>query len=429
MRDLGNPLSLVLLAWLPGLVLSGCSPNGAGASGSIPSQIGTPRMTATPSATSVPPSATASLTPTALPSPSPTLDPTPSIIGPEYVEGFDPLTGLAADDPQMLYRVPLLVSITEFPPSARPQAGLSLADQVWETSIGQGMTRFLAIYYGDFMDRFSRLLAADPELDPDSTIIGPVRSGRVGYEQIKDFFPGGILFIRSASPEVAQQLTDIVIVYASDTQDVNSATLSYSELAALDVPTTEPSDYAGLVFQDRPPSGGAPAPSLSIIYNLYDQIEWTYDPTQRKYLRSQDPDDGSGELHPSVDRLTGARLSADNVVVMFAQHKFENRGATIVSIELAYVPKRYGVLFRDGRMYDVTWSSPKSMLSFTDAAGRAVSFKPGNTYFEIVSYESTWDADKRIVRFHNPPLPTEPPPPILTPRPTKTPTPVEGTPG
>lgn len=291
------------------------------------------------------------------------------------------------------------------------------------------MTRFLAVFYGDYMDRFKRVLSDNPKLDRDSTIIGPVRSGRVGYEQIKDFFPGGLLFIRSASPQVAEQLTGIIVVYASDVQDVNSATLSMADLEALDVPSAGPADYTSLVFEDRPPAGGAPAPSLSIIYNLYDQIEWTYDPTTRKYLRSQDTADGTGKLVPSVDRLTGARLSADNVVVMFAQHTFENRGATIVGIELAYVPKRHGILFRDGRMYDVTWSSPKSKLTFTDESLRLIAFNPGNTYFEVVSFESTWDSQERVVRWHNPPLPTEPPPPILPPKPTKSPTPGEPAPG
>ncbi len=433
MRDLGSWFPLLLIAWLSALVVPGCSTTSAGASGpaSQPPIVSVTAVATTPSPSHTPPPPPASATPITSPSPTPTptTDPTPSVIGPEYLEGFNPLTGLAIGDVQSLYRVPLLVSITEFPPSARPQAGLSFADQIWETSISQGMTRFLAVFYGDYMDRFRRFLASHPYLDVDSTIIGPVRSGRVGYEQIKDFFPGGLLFIRSASPRVAEQLTDIIVVYASDTQDVNSATLSMAELDALDVPTAEPDDYAGLVFADRPPLGGQPAPSISLIYNLYDQIEWTYDSSTGKYLRSQDMADGTGQLVPSVDRLTGSRLSADNVVIMFARHTFENYATTIVGIELDYVPKRHGILFRDGKMYDVTWSSLKSNLTFTDDSGKPVAFKPGNTYFEVVSYESTWDGEKRIARFHSPPIPTHPPPPPYKTRvPTFTPTPGEPAP-
>jgi hypothetical protein len=425
LRHLGSWITILVIAGLSAVFVPACSTPSAGAIGT-PSQrpAESTGLARTASPTPRPPTATPTATPTASPSPTPTVDPTPAVIGPGYIEGYDPLTGLAIGDVQSMYRAPLLVSITEFPPSARPQFGLSLADQVWETSISQGMTRFLAVFYGDYMRRFKQTLSINPYLDTNSTIIGPVRSGRVGYEQIKDFFPGALLFIRSASPEVAEQLSDIIVVYASDPQDVNSATLSMADLNALDVPTAQPGDYTGLVFANRPPLGGTPAPSASIIYNVFDQIEWTYDDTTGKYLRSQDTADGTGHLVPSTDRLTGSRLSADNVVLMFARHTFENQGATIVGIELAYVPKRYGILFRDGEMYDVTWSSLKSKLSFTDDSGNSIAFKPGNTYFEVLSYESTWDSEERVARFHNPPLPTRPPTPIMktrTPTPTSTP--------
>jgi hypothetical protein len=133
-------------------------------------------------------------------------------------------------------------------------------------------------------------------------------------------------------------------------------------------------------------------------------------------LRWQDQADGTGALHPLVDRLTGSQLQADNVVLMFARHTYENVHGTILDIELAFLPKRNGVLFRDGRMYDVHWSTRRLKLRLEDNEGREVPLKPGTTFFEVVSFQSTWDDELRIARFHNPPLPT------LTPRPTHTPT-------
>ena len=44
----------------------------------------------------------------------------------------------------------MLVSISHFPPSGRPQAGLSFAPFVYEFSITGGETRFLAAFYGRF---------------------------------------------------------------------------------------------------------------------------------------------------------------------------------------------------------------------------------------------------------------------------------------
>jgi hypothetical protein len=359
--------------------------------------------TNTPTAT-----ATASATPTQQP------------VGPSYVPGFNPLTGLPVADTADLQRVPVLISITEFPPSSRPQAGLSVAAQVWETSIGQGMSRFLAVYYGDYLEKFAALLRDYPDQPGYAFAVGPIRSGRVGFEEIKGFYPGSLLLTRYASPEVAAQLTNLITIYARDPQDVNSAGLTLDDFRALDVPAGSPQDVASLVYDFRPPPGGAPAPDISIIYNLYDQIGWAYDRQRGQYLRSQDPGDGSGELQPSTDRLTGLPLGADNVVVLFAQHKFKNAAGTILDIQLQNLSDRYGLLFRDGMVYELRWSTRKQKLQLTDPGGEVLAQKPGQTYFEVLSNQSTYDPDGSLFRFHSPALPTLPP----TPTASSTPSPV-----
>ncbi len=352
------------------------------------------------------------------------------VIGPAFRPGFNPLTGLPVSNPQTLLKVPLLVSITEFPPSARPQSGLSAASQVWETSIGEGMSRFLAVYYGDYPEHLTDLLESHPELTTSDPAIGPIRSGRVGYQEIKLFYPGALLIIRFGSPEVIEQLTNSRTVYADDPNDVNSASLTLAELQALELDAAHPSSYAGLTFDPRVPAGGVPSPTLDQVYSLYNQIRWESDPDSGTYLRSQDQADGRGVLVPSLDRLSGDRLQADNVLVLFAEHKYQTPQATILSIELAFVPRRYGLLFRDGRQFEIQWSSPGLEFRVQDDQGRPVPLKPGVTYFEVVSYESSWDPEARIVRFHNPPLPTLTM--TLTPTPTQTGTPtateVPGTP-
>ena len=379
-----------------------------------PEPTGAPESTSTqtplPSPTELPPTATP--TPTV----TPTWTPTAGLVGPGYLEGHNPLTGLPVADLSTLFRVPLLVSITEFPPSSRPQAGLSAAAQVWETSIGEGMSRFLAVYYGDYMQTLAELLEDHPEYDEQDAALGPIRSGRVGYEEIRRFYPGALLITRYASPEVAEQLSNLVTIYADDVNDVNSAGLTLAELDALEVGAADPADYASLTFDARVPAGGRSGLSVDLIYNLYDQIRWVYNRSSGAYLRWQDRADGTGALHPLVDRLTGSQLEADNVVLMFARHKYENVQGTILQIELAFLPKRNGVLFRDGRMYEVHWSTRRLKLRLEDSEGQEVPLKPGTTFFELISFQSTWDDELRIARFHNPPLPT------LTPRPTHTPT-------
>ena len=86
-------------------------------------------------------------TPTELPLPTPTQIP----MGPEtYPSTINPLNGLPVKEPANLNLPPVLASISNFPPTARPQAGLSFSPIVFEIFIGDGMTRNLAVFYGDY---------------------------------------------------------------------------------------------------------------------------------------------------------------------------------------------------------------------------------------------------------------------------------------
>ena len=63
---------------------------------------------------------------------------------------INPLTGQPAADPSLLKIPAVLVSITHFPATARPQSGLSFAPFVYEFYITEGATRLLAVFYGQF---------------------------------------------------------------------------------------------------------------------------------------------------------------------------------------------------------------------------------------------------------------------------------------
>ena len=262
------------------------------------------------------PAATTRITPLVSPSPSASATPLPSIIGPAYLPGFNPLTGLPVSDPAALNQAPLLVSVTNFPLSARPQSGLSLASIVWEVSIGQGMSRFLAVFYGDYISQLEQILKKNSMDNPYGYVIAPIRSGRVVYEDIKMLFPDATLITRGASPEVVPQLTNRVGVFAVNSQDVNSAGLTQDDLRTLPVLPGDPVQHAGLVFAPETPGGGVPAPKLEIIYNRFDLVGWEYSTEQGAYLRSQDLMDDTGILVPAVDHLTGQQLAFENVLIL-----------------------------------------------------------------------------------------------------------------
>src|SRR5688572_27789363 len=104
----------------------------------------------------VEPTITKSITPTSIIStntPVPQTFSVPAIYGPNienFPTDFNPLTGQQVKDSSQLQVPALLVSISHFPPAARPQYGLSFAPWVFEFYITEGATRFLSVFYGTF---------------------------------------------------------------------------------------------------------------------------------------------------------------------------------------------------------------------------------------------------------------------------------------
>ncbi len=324
-------------------------------------------------------------------------------IEPEPEQPINPMTGLPVDDPGVLQRRPLLVSISNFPPTARPQAGLSFASHVYSTFIGFGMNRYVAVFYGDYAEHLQEILANRlAEGNDDNFAIGPVRSGRIAFEDIKNQYPHALLITAGASPEVLSQLSNQVSVFGSSDESVNNTGVGADALGQLasDYPV-DPLKYESLVFNATPPEGGESAEFVRIIYNYLNQNGWEYDQGSRTYLRSQDQADGSGELFPMIDRLTGEQLGFENVVVLWAKHSYLS--PTVLEINLSYVWDHFGLLYRDGRVYEIKWSTRNGKLMIYDGEGTPVPLVPGKTWFEVVSFQSTWDRAKSIVRFHEPP--------------------------
>lgn len=68
----------------------------------------------------------------------------------DFPPGYNPLTGLPVSDQENLKLPVVMISITNYPVSARPQAGPSFAPYIYEIYISEGMTRWLTLFYGDY---------------------------------------------------------------------------------------------------------------------------------------------------------------------------------------------------------------------------------------------------------------------------------------
>jgi hypothetical protein len=317
--------------------------------------------------------------------------PTPQTYGPNtFPGGVNPLTGLPVDNPELLKIPAVLVSISHYPVSARPQAGLSYTPLVFEIYISEGMTRFLAVFYGEYPE------AGDTtgELNQSAPEVGPVRSGRLPYVYIRDFFHNSCLVYASATEELRAKLRGCKIVYGNDSNDINSALIDVTKMQQIAEANNngKPFNYTGNLFSTEIPTGSS-ANTLNVFYSLKNQTQWRYDPASGAYLRYHDNAEGKGNFYPATDRLTGEQLKFENIIVLIAPHTTVK--PTIIDIDLSMGNMGKAFIFRDGVMAPIYWttlngeyektSGLRRPIRFVDANGNPIALKPGHTWVHVMS--------------------------------------------
>ena len=522
------------------LLLSACTPAipilSAGEGDGAPSDLLTTREPVEGGNTAASETPSATLTATA----TPQFIQERTAYGPElnqFPAGISPLTGLPVDDPALLGLPAVLISITNFPATARPQAGLSSAPWVWEIYIGEGTTRFLVTFYGEepaveqtihggcdvhsgpFLSSGSPVVGNrawldsnangfqesrepgiggvcitlydiagnvlqttstdsngyygfnvdagqeviigfekidgldftlrdvgfdDTDSDPDPATgmtvpvtisgddpiwdvgyltsalptttpdpsqltpnlpshevttlvppqVGPIRSTRTAYENIRQFFPGGCLVAASGDPRVVALVKGCQMVFGSDASDINSAMLDITrmrELAEANLDPAHPVNYSGNVFDPTPPAGGQVAQELKVFHSYMNQTLWKYDPLSGAFERYDNYPDTPETFVSETDRLNGRQLLFENIIIMVVEHSA--RAETWIDLNLQPGGGGKAYLFRDGQMYPIYWSTLAGEyekttgrlrpIKFVDASGNPFPLKPGHTWVSI----------------------------------------------
>lgn len=231
---------------------------------------------------------------------------------------------------------------------------------------------------------------------PFEAYVGPIRSGRLTYNQIGRMFPNSCLVYASAAPDIGERLNACEIVYGVDRTTPNSALLTLTrlrELAKENLNPRQPVNYSGNVFSDEVPEGGQPANTINVYYHLYSQSGWQYDPISQTYLRFTDHADTTGELFPATERLTGRQQAFENVIVVFAEHGIFRPGQ--YEVNLSQGQKQPAYLFRDGQAFKIYWSTQNREweqttgvlrpMHFVDAQDNLIPLHPGHTWIHIVT--------------------------------------------
>ncbi len=326
------------------------------------------------------------------PSPGPTLA---YMFQDGYPPNIDPLTGITVTNPSILDRRPIAVKVSNYPRYVRAwQSGLSLADNVYQYYIEDGLTRFVAVYYGN-----------------DATRVGAVRSARFFDEHIARMYHAIFVFV-GADERVREYLlkTDLLYSLFTDTEyncpplcrddqvdDYNNFFLDTTKmsatLAAHQLDNKRPTLF-GMYFNNIPPFSTPTASRVYTRYSAYDYNYWQYDAATKKYFRFQetaDTLDGKDPAYaPHIDNLNGQQITTDNVVVLFVRH-IHNPQSTGQMYVMDLYNSGPAYIFRDGSVYDARWvrSEYNNLLTFTDPGGNPLPLKTGTTFFQVIGLSST----------------------------------------
>jgi len=245
------------------------------------------------------------------------------------------------------------------------------------------------------------LVIPPPTSDLPAAKVGPVRSGRLIYADIAAFFPDSCLIYAYASAEVLVHLPKCFFV----NHDIQGGgyMLDIAQLVQLAKDSKKPDqniDYTSNIYSSEPPAGGADASRLHVYIAWLNQSEWVYDPLYESWWRYVDNADEqtAGVVHPEVDRLTGRQLHFENVIVLYAKHDVISPTNLDIHLEQDWVGD--ALLFRDGKMYKIRWSTVATDEEVQSGRRKPIQFfnlddktpfplKPGHTWITVVTPETS----------------------------------------
>jgi len=285
-----------------------------------------------------------------------------------------PYTGKEALADEDVTRRPLSVKI-ENSDAARPQIGLNSADVVYETVVEGGITRFNAIYHSKV-----------------PKTLGPVRSARLSDQWIVPQYDALLFFSgRSGSVGAVLAKRDIPVLEHGRVPSAYFRVGNRSAPHNLLLDTKKAfkvadakghrmtSEAIPLQFDRRSDSSTPTVDRIDIPFSTSNKVRWEWDADAGVFKRWND-----GSVHK--DQATGKQLSANNVVVMWADYTEATHdmvGSVTWDIDMGGEGK--ASVFKNGKRYDGTWKADrKTPPTFTDEEGNPIKLHVGRTWFQVV---------------------------------------------
>jgi len=323
---------------------------------------------------------------------------------------LNPLTGLPPSDPALMNRRPLAIKVANYPRYNRPQGGLTLADNIYEYYIEGGLTRFIAVFYGN-----------------NSEWVGPVRSGRYFDEHIQRMYHAYLVFkfadrrvetYLETTADVAPFLVTPSIgscppFLLKPNREVEAYNNSYFNMLRWDECVTKNGleNDRQLIrngfFSEMLPPSELRGTRMYTYYSPDSYNYWDYDTKTKQYIRYQEVGDNRNKperYDTLVDFVTGESVHAANVVFILAHHNFSNtfdEEDEVYQIDLVDSGEAY--VFRDGVGIPARWirTNKDQPLLLTTFNGGILYLRPGITFYEVLGNASYVDQDSGEWNFHH----------------------------
>jgi len=285
-------------------------------------------------------------------------------------ELLPPTTGVEKRSP--FTKRPIAV-IVENAPQARPQAGLSRADIVYEIMAEGGITRFLAVFNSESAER-----------------VGPVRSARP-YFALKAMEHDAIFVHSGGSVEAYTYMKELALDHIDEMNNFQPFWREKERRPPHNLYTSVVSlrQEAQKLGYNRPvrspgfgvasSSGmlaGKPASTLEIRYAGDYQVKFAFDAGKKEYYRFINE-------RPHMDSSTNAQISCSTVIVQVTEHVVKDEEGRL---EIRFVGEGQGWIFSEGKVLPIRWEKKnlRDKTKFYYDNGDEVRVNPGRVWVEIV---------------------------------------------
>lgn len=282
---------------------------------------------------------------------------------------YSPFTGTAVRE---MYLHKAVMAVVENSPAARPQSGLDEASIVYEFLVEGGITRFLALYWGEIPEK-----------------IGPIRSARPYMINVADEY-NALLLHAGASPQGFEMLAEGSVAHLDQIYRSRYYWRGSDRRPPHNLYTGEKriEDYLnrliGQEYQQRfsfqqlsviKPEDQA-ADIIRIPFWGGTMVTYKYNSRENKYYRYY----GAIDIPHLLDN--NKQITTDNVIIQYTRtRQIDDVGR----LEIDLQGRGNSIVFSDGIMIEGFWEkSDEGFTKYYNNLGERIKLNPGQTWIEIV---------------------------------------------